>query len=307
MSEQFRGVEEFVAAVEAGSFAQAAQRLHITRSAVAKSIAVMESRLGVRLFHRTTRSQSLTDEGAACYERCRRALQELEAARQDIDAGRLVPTGRVRVSMPDVVGRLCVVPLLLELAQQHPELVLEVSLNDRRVDLVEDGVDVALRSGTLPDSAVLSARSVGHQWMGVYAAPAYLAARGRPADLAGLRAQFPAHRFIVYGRAGASGLWRFGQGERPEDTLPIPAPALVFDSIEAMCAAAVAGLGLVRLPKWLVAPAVASGQLLPVFDEPVPFGFPMHLLWPHSRRLPLKTRVVLDLLGQRLPGLLAAS
>jgi DNA-binding transcriptional LysR family regulator len=307
MSEQFRGVEEFVAAVEAGSFAQAAQRLHITRSAVAKSIAVMESRLGVRLFHRTTRSQSLTDEGAACYERCRRALQELEAARQDIDAGRLVPTGRVRVSMPDVVGRLCVVPLLLELAQQHPELVLEVSLNDRRVDLVEDGVDVALRSGALPDSAVLSARSVGHQWMGVYAAPAYLAARGRPADLAGLRAQFPAHGFIVYGRAGASGRWRFGQGERPEDTLPIPAPALVFDSIEAMCAAAVAGLGLVRLPKWLVAPAVASGQLLPVFDEPVPFGFPMHLLWPHSRRLPLKTRVVLDLLGQRLPGLLAAS
>lgn len=307
MSEQFRGVEEFVAAVEAGSFAQAAQRLHITRSAVAKSIALMESRMGVRLFHRTTRSQSLTDEGAACYERCRRALRELEAARQEIDAGRLVPTGRVRLSMPDVVGRRCAMPLLLELAQQHPGLALEVSLNDRRVDLVEDGVDVALRSGALPDSAVLAARPVGHQWMGVYAAPAYLAARGQPVGLTDLRARQAAHRFIAYGRDGAAGQWRFGQGERSEDLLPMPAPALVFDSIEAMCAAGVAGLGLVRLPCWLVAPAVAAGQLVRVFDEPVPFGFPLHLLWPHSRRLPLKTRVVIDLLGQRLPALLSAS
>lgn len=143
--------------------------------------------------------------------------------------------------------------------------------------------------------------------MGVYAAPDYLAARGRPADLVDLHAQFPAHRFIVYGPAGAPGLWRFALGERSEDTLAIPAPALVFDSIEAMCAAGVAGLGLVRLPKWLVAPAVAAGDLQQVFDEPQPFGFPMHLLWPHSRRLPLKNRVVIDLLGERLPGMLAAS
>lgn len=307
MGDSFRGVEEFVAAVETGSFAQAAQRLHITRSAVAKSIAVMEARLGVRLFHRTTRSQSLTDEGAACYVRCRSALQELEAARQEIDAGRQVPAGRVRVSMPDVVGRRCVVPLLLELAQQHPELMLEVSLNDRRVDLVEEGVDLALRSGPLADSAVLSARPVGHQWMGVYAAPSYLATRGRPKGLEELRARQAEHRFIVYGRSGASGLWRFARVEHSEDTLPIAAPALVFDSIEAMCAAGVAGLGLVRLPKWLVAPAVAAGELVQVFKESEPFGFTMHLLWPHSRRLPLKTRVVMDLLAQRLPGLLAAS
>ena len=182
MSERLQGIEAFVAAVEAGSFALAATRLGRTRSAVGKSIARLEQRLAVRLFQRTTRSQSLTDDGQAYYERCRRALDELDAADAAVEAGRHAPTGTLRMSMPALFGRVCVAPLLMELASEHQDLRLDLQFSDRRVDLVEERVDLALRSGPLDDSSTLAARLLGHQWMGLYAAPSYLARHGRPAS-----------------------------------------------------------------------------------------------------------------------------
>jgi DNA-binding transcriptional LysR family regulator len=178
MGQRLQGIEEFVAAVEAGSFALAAQRLHVTRSAVAKSIARLEARLDTRLFQRTTRSQSLTQEGHGYYERCRRVLAELEAGEALADAARDTARGIVRVSLPAMLGRLKVGPLLIALAQRHPGLTLELGFTDRRVDLVEEGIDLALRSGELPDTTQLVARPVGVQWMVLCAAPAYLAERG---------------------------------------------------------------------------------------------------------------------------------
>ena len=181
MGQRLQGIEEFVAAVEAGSFALAAQRLHVTRSAVAKSIARLEARLNTRLFLRTTRSQSLTEEGHGYYERCRRALAELEAAEAVADVARSTASGLVRLSMPAMLGRLKVGPLLLALARRHPQLSLELSFNDRRVDLAEEGLDLAIRSGELADTDELVARPVGMQWMALCAAPAYLATRPKAA------------------------------------------------------------------------------------------------------------------------------
>jgi DNA-binding transcriptional LysR family regulator len=303
MSQRLQGIEEFVAAAEAGSFALAAQRLHVTRSAVAKSIARLEARLGTRLFLRTTRSQSLTEEGHAYYERCRRALAELDAAQAVAEAARSTPTGLVRLSMPAMLGRLKVGPLLLALARRHPGLSLELSFNDRRVDLVEEGLDLAIRSGELPDTADLVARPVGVQWMALCAAPAYLAARGRPANVAELGAS-ASHEAVFYARDGQISPWRFhdAEGRLVEVTLP---SRLRCDSAEVLLEAAIGGMGLARLPAWLAAEALAAGTLVRVFEEPRPFGFELNVIRSSSRYLPYKTRVVIDWLAEHLPALLA--
>uniref|UniRef100_A0A182SQR8 HTH lysR-type domain-containing protein n=1 Tax=Anopheles maculatus TaxID=74869 RepID=A0A182SQR8_9DIPT len=169
--------------VETGNFTLAAQRLRLTRSAVAKSVAKLEARLGTRLFQRTTRSQSLTEAGHAYYEYSRRALSELDAADAVLAAGQTTPRGTLRISMPDLLGRTHVTPLLLELGREYPELSFDIAFSDRVVDLVEERIDLALRSGSLGDSAVLAARSLGRQWMGVYASPTYLAQYGHPLSI----------------------------------------------------------------------------------------------------------------------------
>jgi DNA-binding transcriptional LysR family regulator len=304
MSQRLQGIEEFVAAVEAGSFALAAQRLHVTRSAVAKSIARLEARLGTRLFLRTTRSQSLTEEGHGYYERCRRALAELDAAKAMADAARCTATGLVRLSMPAMLGRLKVGPLLLALARRHPGLSLELSFNDRRVDLVEEGLDLAIRSGGLPDTADLVARPVGMQWMVLCAAPAYLAAHERPASVAELTAP-SSHEAVFYARDGQIWPWRFhdAEGRLVEVVLP---SRLRCDSAEVLLEAAIGGMGLSRLPAWLAAEALAAGTLVRVFEEPQPFGFELNVIRHKSRYLPHKTRVVIDWLAEHLPPLLAA-
>lgn len=308
MSPRLQGIEEFVAAVEAGSFARAAERLHVTRSAVAKSIARLEARLGTRLFLRTTRSQSLTEEGHGYYERCRRVLAELDAAEAMADAARSTAAGLVRLSMPAMLGRLKVGPLLLALARRHPGLSLELSFNDRRVDLVEDGLDLAIRSGELADSAELVARPVGVQWMALCAAPAYLAERGRPGSVAELGASSSTsslHEAVLYARDGQISPWRFHDAEGRPVEVVLPS-RLRCDSAEVLLEAAIGGMGLARLPAWLAADALAAGTLVRVFEEPRPFGFELNVIRSRSRYLPHKTRVVVDWLAEHLPPLLAA-
>ena len=308
MSPRLQGIEEFVAAVEAGSFARAAERLHVTRSAVAKSIARLEARLGTRLFLRTTRSQSLTEEGHGYYERCRRVLAELDAAEAMADAARSTAAGLVRLSMPAMLGRLKVGPLLLALARRHPGLSLELSFNDRRVDLVEDGLDLAIRSGELADSGELVARPVGVQWMALCAAPAYLAERGRPGSVAELGASSSTsslHEAVLYARDGQISPWRFHDAEGRPVEVVLPS-RLRCDSAEVLLEAAIGGMGLARLPAWLAADALAAGTLVRVFEEPRPFGFELNVIRSRSRYLPHKTRVVVDWLAEHLPPLLAA-
>ncbi|HAU57275.1 MAG TPA: LysR family transcriptional regulator [Comamonadaceae bacterium] len=300
-NDRLSGIEDFVAVVDAGSFALAARRRQLTRSAVAKSIARLEARLGTRLFLRTTRSQSLTEDGQAYYEHCQRALAELDAADASMDAARRAPTGRVRLSMPVLFGRLCVGPLLLELAQRYPQLVLEASFSDRRSDLVGEGVDLAVRSGPLPDSTAYVARRLGVQRMVMCASPAYLQAHGRPRSMD----ELTGHQCIVYGRDGHTKPWEFHDARGLRVEVPTTS-RLCFDDLQMIASATLAGVGLARLPAWLVADALRDGTLVQLFDEPQPFGYELNVVWPHTRYLPLKTRVVVDLMLERLPPLLAA-
>lgn len=161
LEDSFSGIATFLAVVEAGSFATAAARIRVTRSAVAKSIARLEARLGVRLFHRTTRQQTLTAEGSRYFEHCSRLMADLRDVESAIHDGRHGLEGRVRISAPVLFGRRCVAPVLRSLIRTHPQLELEAEFTDRVVDVLADGVDLAVRIGPIADSTTLVARKIG--------------------------------------------------------------------------------------------------------------------------------------------------
>lgn len=300
MANSLNGLDLFASVVEAGSFAQAAERLHLTRSAVGKGIARLEQRLGVQLFHRTTRSQSLTEEGALFHRHCLRALEEVRLGEAALASNKLTLNGSLKVSMPVLFGQLCVAPLLLELAQAHPGLALSLSFSDRKVDLVEEGLDLVIRNGEPPDSLDLAARRLGEHGMTLCAAPAYLAERGEPMTLADL-AQ---HEGIAYLRQGRVLAWQWqldGQWQSVR-----PTGRLQLDDLHAITQAAIAGFGLAWLPTWLARPHLERGELREVLGSLKGRSYPINALWPHSPHLPLKTRMAIDWLASGLPERLAS-
>ncbi len=300
ITDKLDGIATFVQVVESGSFALAAERLHITRSAVGKTIARLEKRLGVRLLHRTTRSQSLTDDGHAYYDRCVRALAELEAAQNDLDSGRREPRGRLRVSAPLAFGHHCVAPVLLELARAHAQLEIDLSISDRAVDLVEEGFDLAVRIGRLRDSTSLVARRLGTQYGSLGAAPSYVARYGRPESIDALSG----HQTIVYSRGGVPMPWDLrdvnGSVVRVETR-----HQLSFDDVPAIAAAAVAGFGIAWLPSWLLADYVKRGELIALMDRCFVPEQEIHVIWQQTRYLPLKMRCAIDALATAIPPMLA--
>ncbi|MES2937325.1 MAG: LysR family transcriptional regulator [Pseudomonadota bacterium] len=301
-TDRLNGIAVFVQAAEAGSFALAGQRLGLSRSAVGKTVARLEERLGTRLFQRTTRAQSLTDDGQAFHERCVRALAELEAAQAELESGRSEPVGRLRVSMPVLFGRRCVAPLLVELARRHVGLSLELSFNDRPVDIVAEGFDFAVRIGDAPDSGDLVARGLGRDTMVLCAAPSYLRARGTPRRLEDI-AQ---HHCVTYAIGGVPKPLRFL--DAAGHAVPVRSGSrLLMDDLDAMADAAVAGAGLVALPCWLAGERVRSGALRRVLAGHTMANHAVHLLWARRRQLPCRMRAAIDMLAEHIPPLLSAS
>ncbi|MFM0168395.1 LysR substrate-binding domain-containing protein [Paraburkholderia sediminicola] len=301
MSDILDGVTTFVRVVETGSFALAAERMNLTRSAVGKVIVRLEKRLGVRLLNRTTRSQSLTEDGQAYYDRCVRALAELEAAEADLDSGRREPKGRLRVSVPQAFGHYCVAPVLLGLARKHPQLKIDISITDRFVDVIEEGFDLVVRVGPLADSVSLAARKLGMQHASIGAAPAYLARHGTPRNVDELRG----HAVIAYLRAGSAQPWDVvdvdGQIRRAQVQ-----PQLGFDDMKGIVDAALAGFGLAWLPSWLLARYAQTGELVTVMENCFRPAQEIHLVWPKSRYLALKTRCAIDALVAEIPAMIGA-
>jgi DNA-binding transcriptional LysR family regulator len=300
VNDRLLGIVAFVQAAEAGSFAVSAERLGVTRSAIGKRIARLEQQLGVRLFNRSTRRQSLTDDGQAYYERCVKALAELDAAEAALDSGRREPSGRLRVSAPVQFGRRCVAPVMLELARLHPRLDIDLSFSDRVVDLVEDGYDLAIRVGRLPDSSTLAARQLTEERLGICASPEYLARRGRPRNID----EFEGHQAVVYGRNGHNVPWRL-RDDDGEVREPRVEARLRFDDLEAIADAAVAGAGLALLPCWMLSRYVRNGELQMVMYADRVIGSRINAVWPHTHYLPLRTRAAIDLLVERIPQLVA--
>ncbi|RQS65505.1 LysR family transcriptional regulator [Burkholderia sp. Bp8963] len=302
MDDRLGGIAEFVEVVEAGSFAAAALRIGVTRSAVAKIVARLERRLGVRLLQRTTRHLSLTDEGLLYHEQCRRLLAELGETEAALDAGRREPSGRLRISAPVLFGRQCVAPVMQRLVERHPLLEVEMSFSDRIADLVNDGFDIAVRVGPLADTTALVGRQLGVQMMGICASPAYLARHGHPAGFADLAS----HIGIAYVRGGQVVPWRLVGADG--DACEYRANGrLRLDDLQAIADAAAAGAGLAWLPCWLMAPYLRDGRLALVMDSNRVGGAEVFAVRPKSRHVPSKVRVAIDALVDEIPRVLAKS
>jgi DNA-binding transcriptional LysR family regulator len=301
MNAPLSGIDVFVQVVDARSFALAAERLRLTRSAVAKTIARLENRLGTRLFHRTTRSQRLTEDGQAFYERCVRALAEIEEGAAALDSGRREPGGLLRISAPALFGRYCVAPALLSLSTNHAKLNIDASFSDRLVDLIDEGYDLAVRIGSLPDSSALASRRIGVQTMSIYAAPSYLEKNGRPNTLD----ELSRHRGIAYSRSGSQTHWRLHGDDGRMHEVAINT-RLRLDDLQAVVDAAVAGHGLAWLPCWLVSRYLPGRELQVVFDGSRVASREIHAVWPQTRFLPAKTRAAIDILAAKVPERVAS-
>jgi DNA-binding transcriptional LysR family regulator len=294
---RLQGISVFVQAVETGSFTAAALRLGVTKSAVGKSVATLEQRLGVRLLERTTRRLALTEAGSDFYQSCLTVLAELDQAEARAASRRREVAGTLRISLPVSFGRRWVMPHLLKLTRRHPQLRLDVGFSDRAVDLLEEGIDMVVRLGDPGNSAFLASRYLGHQRVLTCASPAYLAERGTPVRIADL----DAHDCIAFGSQGRILPWTLLDETGRTTTVTINGRHTISDG-EALRAATLEGLGIAQLPTWLVADALRSGELVSVLGAEGVRGSPIHALWPATRDLAPKIRATVDdLLASFLP------
>ena len=284
------GATVFVTAARAGSFTVAAEKLGITKSAVGKAIARLEARLGVSLFHRSTRLTRLTADGEAYLAACAAAIDEVTAAQAALSPAGPMLSGRIHVDMPVAFGRRVLLPILADIAHAHPGLEFDLTFTDATSDLLQDDVDLAVRFGAMKDSTQLIARHLVTQDRVICAAPDYLARAGMPGDVAEVRA----HRCIVGTAKGPPLAWILrapGDGHGDRRFLP-PATHRLGDG-EAMVDAAIAGLGLVQLPRSMVRAAIADGRLQAVLDG-VSAPVEIHVVWPHRAQLRRRVRFVID-------------
>lgn len=281
-------MQAFVTVADLKGFAPAARKLGLSPSGVTRLIAALEDRLGARLLQRTTRSVTLTDAGTRYLERARRILADVEEAEIAAEGERARPSGRLVISAPVGFGRLHVSPVMNAYLKRHREVSAELRLEDRMINLVEEGVDLAVRIGHLADSSLV-ARHVGDMRRIVVASPGYLKSRGeprRPQDIA-------AHDTIQFGANSASTDWNFVEGGN-EIRLNY-APRLSTNSADAAIQYAEAGGGLTRVLAYQAAEAIKRGRLKVVLTKFGPPPLPIHIVYPTSRLLSAKVRTFIDL------------
>jgi DNA-binding transcriptional LysR family regulator len=287
------GFTVFVQVAETRSFVAAGRLLGVSASAVGKRVARLEEKLGVRLFHRSTRSVTLTAEGMLFLERSRRILSEIEAAEQELSQASATPRGRLRVSLP-LVSSL-VLPVLGDFMAAYPEIELDLDFTDRMVDVIEEGFDAVVRTGSAADSR-LTARRLGTFRSLLVASPEYLAQRGVPRTPNDLLGHACLH--YRYPNSGKLEAWplRRAAGE-PELSLPT---TMICNNIETRVCFALRGRGIACLPEFAIREALADGRLLPVLANYVERTGSFHVLWSASRQPSPKVRVLVDFLAARV-------
>ncbi len=287
----------FVRAAQNRSFSEAARQMGMSPSSVSKAVQRLEEELGIRLLNRTTRSVTLTDDGAAFYARCRQILDELEEAEQELLRTRYQPTGTLRIDLTMALGRMHIVGALPLLTAKYPELKLDVSLSDRFVDLIEEGIDAVVRLGIGTDSRLIMHRVATARFV-VCASPDYFKRHGIPKTPQDLKQ----HNCInfVYPQTRRVFEWRFQQqGEQLE--IPVEG-SLRFDHAESLLEAAIAGAGIVQVLNYVAGRAIAGGELQPILEDYAAPGEPISVIYPQKRHLSAKVRAfidfMVDLMGQ---------
>lgn len=290
---RFGDIMAFVTAVKAGSFTAAAAALGITRSAVGKSVARLEARLGARLLNRTTRKLSLTDEGLVVFDRWSQILEDLEEVDATMAQRRGKPTGTLRLTAPLSFGQRHILPVLNAYIKTWPDIQADVWFTDRFVDLIEEGIDVAVRIGGIKEDSRILSRTIGGQQFITCASPDYLAQKGVPSTPDDLRQ----HDTLFFLSGQRPMPWRFQMDDRVE---VFDGPGHVnIDSSEALREAALSGFGLIQLPTYITGKDLQRGELVEVLAGYRPPSDPIRLIYPSKRHLSPRTRAFIDLLVDR--------
>lgn len=293
MVDSLGSLNAFVQAAEMRSFTAAGQKLGVSSSAISKAVARLEERLGLRLFHRSTRTVTLTPEGLLFLERCRRIFCELEAAELELSQTRGAPRGKLRVSLP-LVGML-MMPTLAAFMRAWPEIELDLDFSDRLVDVIEEGFDAVVRTGEVSDSRLMT-RTLGTFHYRLVGSPAYLAERGTPKKPADLSAHRGLRHF--YPSTGKIEDWPL---HSKDSAPPVDIPtAAVASAIEPLIYLAEQGLGLVCLPDFAIRDQLANGSLVSVLNGKIRHSVTFRILWPSSRHLSPKLRAFVDFMGENL-------
>lgn len=293
--DRVEGIRLFIRVVEVGSFSKAASDLGVTQPTATKHVAELERRLGSRLFHRSTRGVTPTEIGALYYEKCRVIARELEEADNLAALLQSRLRGTLRISTSVAFGRRVMVPLVLRFMQQHPDLQIDLSFDDRYVNLIEQGIDVAVRMGRLADSS-LGARYLGiNPWVMV-ASPEYLARRGVPAS----PHELPQHDALIYSSVQGDDRWHFTGPDG--QVLQIPVRGLLrANNLSALLAAARGGFGLAALPWYVAHESVRAGAVQPVLADWALPAQEIHAVFPSPRQVPTKVSGFIAWLEGQLP------
>jgi DNA-binding transcriptional LysR family regulator len=290
--DKFQEMRAFAAVVDAGSFVRAAEALDLSKTAVSRLVGELETRLGSRLLHRTTRRLSLTPEGEIFHERCRQLLDGLAEAEAELSARTGEAVGQLRLNVPVSFGLLHLAPLWPAFMALHPKVTLDVTLSDRVVDLVDEGYDLAVRISRLQSSSLVSRRLTSTRMI-LCASPPYLQRHGTPAhpsELAG-------HAVIAYSLLAMGDQWEF-QGPQPA-AHPVTVkvvPRMRTNSGDTCCAAALQHQGIVLQPSFLVDPHLASGALVEVLPQYRSIELGVHAVYPSRKHLTPKVRALIDFL-----------
>ena len=289
-----QGLQQLIAFAQTaryGGFAAAARAQGVAPSTLAKAVGRLETVLGVKLFHRTTRQVTLTPDGERLFHRCQRVLDEVENLQADASGTRATPTGVLRIDLPVFYGKRFVMPLLAQVIKQYPGLHLDIRMTDLQVDMVRDGVDLAVRIGQLRDSTLV-ARRVDQQGLVLCASAGYLAQRGTPRRVEDLSS----HDAIVF-RLPSSGRdrpWQFRQRGVAVELMPMP--RLRVNETEGLLEALKLGLGICQVPDLLAHDDLANGELVELLPGLKPQSMPIHIVYPSNRLLPSRVKVVIDAL-----------
>ncbi len=306
MMDLVSGMRLFHHAARTGSFSAVARELGVAPSSVSRQIAELEDELGARLFHRTTRKLSLTEAGRIYRDSVERILSDIDDAHRELGALESEPRGRLRVTAPVNFARLHVAPAVPAFVSAYPKVQLELSSSDQIVDLVEDGYDLAIRIGALPDSSLVARRLAGMQRV-ICASPVYLQRAGVPAQPKDLSD----HECLTFRVQTSVRLWRAGGGvwrlrdRGGEYEVAVTGP-VVSNSADMLVSAAIGGLGLVLMPSWQMADEIDDGRLIRVLTEyevrPSAAESAIYAVYPSARHLSSKVRVFIDYLAERYQG-----
>ena len=291
--DRLQAINAFVTVVEAGSFARAAERLDASVSAVSRHVAELEAHLDARLLNRTTRRLSLTEAGTAFHERCVQLLADLEEAEQSASQGGATPRGTLKLTCPITYGVRVLAPAIAAFVARHAQVRVDVELSDRAVDLVDEGIDLAVRIGAIR-SQFLVARRVGSTALVCCASPGYLERHGTPRT----PDELARHACLTYEFAPVRNQWRFAAPGGAERAVRVAGP-IHANNGRMLVALAAEGAGIACEPDFIVAPEIADGRLVPILAEWTAPAMPVHAAYPSRRHLSAKVRAFVDFLAER--------